>query len=322
MSIAPYLALAMVSLVASGSAHVFAGERAVHPLGSNQLSVMIGFLFFFAVGLAFVMLSGGIRCARRFARETGRQIGLRALFRAVEKPGPGAFVLVIMAGYGVGASASLAEVYRIESAVWNDAALWQAEQALFRLLLALPVNVPKFWDAIYQSLWIVVFLCLAGLACGKRTDAIAVSLCAVVIAFHLTRYVAIAFPSAGPAFFQPELFELSGTASGKLVPLLRDYMAGHVPQNGFLPGTQAFPSLHVGLGWCAVVVMARTWRWTLWFSLPWFLCSWLATIFLGWHYAIDGIGGIVVMSLALLVARALVQGASRWPRIGTETDRV
>ncbi|MBD5803303.1 PAP2 superfamily protein [Azoarcus sp. Aa7] len=307
MTLAPYIVLVTVTCVLSVIASAVAGAHAVHPIGTNQISVVIGFLFFFVVALTFAMLGDAVRLARRFNRENGAQIGLRALSLAAGKPGIGSFLLVIIAAYGVGASANLAEVYRVESVVWNDEWLWEIEQDLFHALLALPVNVPKFWDAIYQTLWVVVFLGLAGLACAKKTHAMAAALCGVVIAFHLTRYVAIAIPSAGPVFFQPDLFELSGTGSATLVPLLREYMAGHVAQNGFLPGTQAFPSLHVGLAWCAVVVMAGAWRWTLWFSLPWFVLNWLATLFLGWHYAVDGIGGIAVMSLALVIAHALMR---------------
>lgn len=307
MNLVPYFVLVTVTVVASGIAHAVAGEHAVHPIGTNQISVAIGFMLFFVIALTFVMLTQSVLITRRFRCKTGEPMKIRALFLAVGKPGAGSFVIVTIAAYGVAASVNLVEVYRLESVVWNDEWLWAVEGPLFDFLLALPVNSPRFWDTIYQILWIVVFLGVAGLACANKTQLLAETLCGVVIAFHLTRYLAISFPSAGPVFFQTDLFDVSGTGSAVLVPLLREYMAGHVPQNGFLPGTQAFPSLHVGLAWCALVVIGREWRWTLWVMLPWFTLNWLATIFLGWHYFVDGVGGVVVMSAALATSRFLMR---------------
>lgn len=303
--------LALVTALLSGVAHLVAGPYAVSPVGVNQISVQIGLLLVFFAAVAIVMLADSVRLAHRFASGPGKQVDFRALVGALDKPGIESVLIVLIAAYGIGATASLAEVYRFESAVWNDEWLWENERSLFSFLLALPVNLPRVWDAIYQILWLVLFLGLAGLARSGRTKLMAEALCAVVIAFHLTRYAAISFPSAGPIFYRAELFDLSGTGSATFVPLLRDYMAGRVDQNGFFPGSQAFPSLHVGLAWCAVVVMARGWRWTLWVTVPWFVLNWLSTLFLGWHYAVDGVGGIAVMSLALLVSGGLMRAASQ-----------
>lgn len=306
-----YFVLVLMTAVLSAAAHVVAGPHAVPPMGTNQISVQIGLVFFFMLALIFRMLGESVRLAPRFACERDGRLDIKGLFVAVKKPQLDAFLVVLVAAYGIAASAKLVEVYRIESRLWYDEFFWENERALFGYLLALPVNFATFWDVIYQVLWVVLFVGLAGLACEKKTKVMAEALCAVVFAFHLTRYIAIAFPSAGPVFHQPDLFDLSGTGSATLVPLLRAYMAGHVVQNGFLPGTQAFPSLHVGLAWCAVVVMAREWRWSLWLTLPWFALNWTATLFLGWHYIVDGIGGVAVMSVALVTSRLLVRFGSR-----------
>ena len=46
--------------------------------------------------------------------------------------------------------------------------------------------------------------------------------------------------------------------------------------------------------------------WVLWVSMPWICLIWLSTIMLGWHYALDGVGGIVVVLVAVLVARGIL----------------
>ncbi|MCC4115635.1 phosphatase PAP2 family protein [Aromatoleum toluclasticum] len=297
-----FIVLLIVTAIVSVAANVFAGPHAVPPIGTNQVSVQVGLMFFFVLAVILLALGESVRLAPRFSRERDGRLDLKELFRAVKWPPIESFLIVLVAAYGVSSSVNLVEVYRIESNVWYDQIFWGGEKEIFESLLMSPAALPKFWDAIYQVLWFILFIGLAGLARAQKTKAMAESLCAVIVAFHITRYVAIAFPSAGPVFYQPDLFDLSGTRSATFVPLLRDYMAGRVAQNGFLPGTQAFPSLHVGLAWCAVIVMAREWRWTLWLTLPWFSLNWMATLFLGWHYIVDGVGGVAVMSISLAVS--------------------
>jgi membrane-associated phospholipid phosphatase len=83
-------------------------------------------------------------------------------------------------------------------------------------------------------------------------------------------------------------------------------MQGGVPQNGFIPGTMGMPSLHVGITVMAAWFLARNVRGSLWFSVPWICLIWLSTIMLGWHYALDGIGGIVVAVIAVMAARGIL----------------
>ena len=125
---------------------------------------------------------------------------------------------------------------------------------------------------------------------------------ALVWSFVLTRVIAIYFPSQGPAFFRPSMFDLSGTTSGEVQRVLALYMAGQVPQNGMLPGTMAMPSLHVGMPFLATWLLARSLPRTLWVTLPWFVLNWASTVFLGWHYALDGVGGIAIAFIALGLA--------------------
>jgi len=310
MKRSPLVVLLVVTCALSLIAQVVAGPLALNPIGISPLSAQIGLLFIFAIALALLLLVDSIRRAPDFIAAESGQLDLKALWRALARPRLESFALIVVAAYGISSSANLAEVYRVHAREWHDPILWGAEGSLISALLDSWSNRPRVWDAVYQMLWVVVFLGLGALARAGHLRLMAEALCAVVLAFHLTRYIAIAFPSAGPVFYRPELFDLTGTASGPMVQMLRDYMAGSLPQTSLLPGSQAFPSLHVGLAWCALVVMYREWRWTLWLTLPWFVLNWLATVFLGWHYIVDGLGGVAVMAFSLWISGVLMRAFS------------
>lgn len=304
---APLMVLASVTAVFSGIAQLVTGPLALPPAGAAQLAVPISLLIVFSISTFLLLLGDSIRLSRQFVRGESGHVDTLALARAVGRPSFASIPIVLIAGYGIGASTNLAEVYRLSVSEWKDPLIWAYEEPVFSLLLASPINAPGFWDVVYNGLWVVLFIGLAALARSNRLSELVSALCAVVMAFHLTRYFAIWFPTAGPVFHRPELFDLVGTGSAKLAAYLREYMAGHVPQTGMLPGTQALPSLHVGLAWCAVLVMANHWQWTLWLTLPWFVLNWLATMFLGWHYFVDGVGGIILMSFTMWCSRRLVK---------------
>jgi membrane-associated phospholipid phosphatase len=125
---------------------------------------------------------------------------------------------------------------------------------------------------------------------------------ALVWSFVLTRVTAIYFPTQGPVFFMPDMFSLSGTISAETQNALARYMAGEIRQNGLLPGTMAMPSLHVAMPFLVTVLLARELPRTLWLTVPWFVLNWASTVFLGWHYAVDGLGGVLIALIALGLA--------------------
>jgi hypothetical protein len=236
------------------------------------------------------------------------QVNIRELWEATLfklNPLSGIVVSSLM-GLGIIGCANLAEIYRKITVVWYDSVLWTIEKPLFINLIGSRVDVPDMWDHVYFSLWLFVFISLAIVyrVCPfQRFVEVAM---AVVIAFYLTRYLNLLFPTAGPAFYNGELFNLAGTYCAKNQQLLRLYMDGQVAQNGLMPGTMAMPSLHVGLMAIAVWRLAHIWRRTLWVTIPWFLLVWMSTVMLGWHYVLDGIGGIIVIAMAMIIARIII----------------
>ncbi len=299
----PVARMFLVTAALTLLAQFVAGQHAVPLFGRVYIAYEIGIFFVFGSASALLFLADSARLASNFTVEGGGQVKIGSLWRTIRLPGAEALLLLTVAAFGIASSGNLAELYRASASTWHDQLLWSREGGLISLLIQSPVNFPQLWDLIYQLLWLVVFLSLADIARNRDMATFAEALCAVIFAFHVTRYISISFPTAGPVFYHHELFNVTGTATAAQVKVLQDFMAGIVPPSGMLPGTQAFPSLHVGLAWCAVVFMARMKQLTLWLTVPWFLLNWASTVFLGWHYVIDGIGGILVMTLSIYLSK-------------------
>jgi hypothetical protein len=104
-------------------------------------------------------------------------------------------------------------------------------------------------------------------------------------------------PTVGPIYADPDMFSnlphtdvtsLQATMYAERAEVLQDPFATHAVQT-----IAAFASLHVGITVTVCVIahllgLNRFIRWSLWFFL--FLTV-LATVYLGWHYFADTIGG-------------------------------
>jgi membrane-associated phospholipid phosphatase len=119
------------------------------------------------------------------------------------------------------------------------------------------------------------------------------------------------FPSLGPIYAEPSAFaDLPSTRAGGLqdvllrqrLEFLRDPAAAGVHQ-----GIGAFASLHTSIVFTAAVAahllgLDRRLKIGLWAL---FGLTTLATIYLGWHYVLDDVAGLVIALAALALAAAL-----------------
>ncbi len=106
-----------------------------------------------------------------------------------------------------------------------------------------------------------------------------------------------AVPTVGPVYWRPEMFaalphtdvtSIQQTMMDERVEVLADPFATTAVQT-----IAAFASLHVGITVTVCVIahllgLSRLVRWSLWFFL---LVTVVATVYLGWHYFADAIGG-------------------------------
>ncbi len=117
-------------------------------------------------------------------------------------------------------------------------------------------------------------------------------------------------PSLGPIYLEPGVFaslptsevtHLQGILLDQRLDFLRD-PAASTPQS-----IAAFASLHISMSLTAAVAahllgLGKRLKIGLW---VWFAVTTAATVYLGWHYVLDDLGGLVIAATALALARAL-----------------
>jgi hypothetical protein len=122
-------------------------------------------------------------------------------------------------------------------------------------------------------------------------------------------------PSLGPAFYEPQRFaDLPDNSATQLqMSLLRGaFNFKEDPQGDSIFGIAGFASLHVSVVFTACLFLHyarinRVVRLTAWVYLGFTI---LATLYLGWHYIADDIGGLVIGWLAVAIG-AFVTGNTR-----------
>ena len=133
------------------------------------------------------------------------------------------------------------------------------------------------------------------------------------------------FPTVGPIYANPgEFADLTSTASSRLAALMLTERAEVIADPHATSAVQniaAFASLHVAITVTAVLIanrvgLARRVRRGLWGFL-WLTV--LATVYLGWHYLLDAVGGVIIGAIAMWVG-AVATGNDPWGR--REPDRV
>jgi membrane-associated phospholipid phosphatase len=136
-------------------------------------------------------------------------------------------------------------------------------------------------------------------------------------------------PSLGPIYVDPAAFAgLPFTEVTHLQSVLLDQRIAFLddPATGTPQSVAAFASLHISMSFTAALAahllgLGRRLRIVLW---VWFAVTALGTVYLGWHYVLDDIGGVVLGALALALARALTGidlGAARRERRAAEAVR-
>jgi membrane-associated phospholipid phosphatase len=79
------------------------------------------------------------------------------------------------------------------------------------------------------------------------------------------------------------------------------------PDTGTPQAIAAFASLHIAMSFTALLAaymlqLGRRVKQLLW---VWLGLTFVGTVYLGWHYVVDDIAGLVIGAAALLLARAL-----------------
>jgi hypothetical protein len=203
---------------------------------------------------------------------------------------------------------------------WHDAQMWVIEGGLIEWITSLNIPV-NYLDLLYHSCWInELFAIFFLIVLGRNTQAIQQYCVSLILLFYIGRFLGILNPVMGPAFFHPELFTyLDGSITQKAMQYVSAVMASPsskaLDQGGvLLGGVSALPSLHVGMVFITAFWLMIAKRNTLFITIPWLLLVWIATVALGWHYVIDGLGGIALGSLCIFITRYLCDGNVVWAK--------
>ena len=299
--------LLIVVVVFSAATNYYVGDYSLDLLSWMRWLGIGVIVLLFILALFILDLFASFIELRNYKDEETGNIDVSALWKKVFTNPLNGIILIGIMTFGITSAQDLSEYYRVNVTTWHDAELWALESPFFDLLKGSLIDIPKFWDAIYFSYWLYLILVYSTLYRLRRLDDLAITVIATVLSFFLTRWVALQFPTAGPAFYLPEYFDLVGTVSADMQKGLVLYMQGAVPQNGFIPGTMGMPSLHIGLTFMAAYFLVRNVSWTLWLSVIWICLLWLSTVMLGWHYTLDGVGGILIAVVAVLAAIGMLK---------------
>ena len=176
-----------------------------------------------------------------------------------------------------------------------DADAWIFGTDPWRLLQWLP---PTLIDTAYVT-WAqsTVFLMaiLPLLPRSERRDWAIISFFLMMASAALLQY---ALPSAGPIFYERLGFgdRFADLPSSPWAQVTSDYLWANYSDNGSRigAGISAFPSLHVaGAAWVAVVISSYV-RKLAPVAWAYFALILMGSVYLGWHYALDGIAGLLI----------------------------
>jgi len=115
-------------------------------------------------------------------------------------------------------------------------------------------------------------------------------------------------PSLGPIYFDPAAFaDLPGSEVTRLQGVLMqqrvDFLAD--PSTGTPQSIAAFASLHISMSFTAALAasmlgLGRRVQAALWI---WVAVTTVGTVYLGWHYFVDDIAGVLMGAVAIVLAR-------------------
>jgi membrane-associated phospholipid phosphatase len=114
-------------------------------------------------------------------------------------------------------------------------------------------------------------------------------------------------PALGPVYVDTAAFaSLPHTEVTTLQQMLLDDRVAFLanPATGTPQAIAAFASLHVAMSFSALITahMLNLARWVKQALWAWLILTFVATVYLGWHYFIDDLAGLVIGAAAILLA--------------------
>jgi hypothetical protein len=207
---------------------------------------------------------------------------------------------------------------------WIDPALMHLDGLAFagqpwKLFYSLGGWATPFFDIAYSAWVPIQIISIFSVLLLKPSAMKSQAILSFVLAWFLLGIIlACAFSSVGPIFYD----RLYGTHAFVGLPLpnspntaRESAMLWSSYQSGQLKvgsGISAMPSMHVALAlWFALILRKTFLRYIAWAYVP---IVWIGSVLLGWHYATDGLVGLVGMLAVWKLAPTVLRFTSFWRR--------
>ena len=195
---------------------------------------------------------------------------------------------------------------------WADVWLASADRLLFQAdpwtyLHALPA---PFIDVLYSAWAPIKFVTLSALLLMRSSPRKSRALLAYFVTMFFGLVGQYLLASGGPIFYQRLGFgdRFDGLPVPHFTRLASDYLwAAYSRAGGEVgAGISAFPSMHVAIAtWIALSAMSMNRRLGTLAVLYWAVIC-FGSVYLGWHYVMDGLSGIIISLVAWAAAGQLM----------------
>ncbi|WP_192252759.1 phosphatase PAP2 family protein [Mesorhizobium silamurunense] len=180
-------------------------------------------------------------------------------------------------------------------------------------------NYNVFWFLL--NFGALFFVATSPMVASVRTRYLA---CFMAVWILVGNILAALFLSAGPAFYgavtgdtarfgEQLAFLARGAASSNSAAAYQQYLWSlyEAKRTGFATGISAFPSVHVGLAMLNALFVREYSRPLGAFALLYVAVVAVSSVYLAWHYAIDGYVAAIVVFAIYVVARKLIPADRR-----------
>jgi hypothetical protein len=178
---------------------------------------------------------------------------------------------------------------------------------------------------LYESFsWLVTIALVAALAFTPTVRQAYVFVVAAMWAWILGVGSYYLIPSLGPFHEAPQDFagltRTSIQATQEKYVEQRAHLLAHPQASDAFAQISAFASLHCALT-CLVWLAARYYglRILSWVAFAFLVGTVIATVYLGWHFAVDDLAGVAIAWVAFQLGKLTVMGTTRIPPRGTPT---
>ena len=184
---------------------------------------------------------------------------------------------------------------------------WQITHALLGAKGTYVLDQIYLWPCAIVSFGMSLWACFSSDRAFSRRSVLAICMSWLL----LGSWVALLFSSAGPVFFEhfygeTDFSELASNLQPDLMAVrTQAYLLDNFGRPGFGKGISAMPSMHNATYVLLICMLYERFgnSWPTWIAVAFESVVFVASVHLGWHYAIDGIVSAVLVPIVWFAVR-------------------